>query len=106
MLINRVAHRDQVELHLLAHGGACSVDDMPGGGRRSDRTWISAERWFAQQLIASAHNADEIRHVQRTILVPPESRLISQSRPGRLVLGNVLAETIDALADYRSGRWP
>jgi hypothetical protein len=102
MLINRPAHCDPIELQQLAHGEPCPMGHR--GIRRRDRAWASAQHWLAIQIVESAGDPDQIRHLQRTVLVPLELRLIARTTSERLALGNVLADTTDALDDYRLGQ--
>lgn len=99
LLVNRPAHATVAELRRLVEGKAAPVVIVaaPPGYRGA---WMMAERSVVLHLLATVGGDDELRRLQREVLVPLELDLVDRSTTESLTLGAIVAEVIEAL-DHR-----
>jgi hypothetical protein len=100
MLVNRIAHGDIDELRGLVQGDTAPLT-IVGAPAAYNRTWAMAQRSLVLHLLASGRAPDEIRRVQREVLVPLELQLITRSTTASLTLGSIVIEAVDALDQHR-----
>ena len=100
LLINRIAHGDVDELRGLVQGDIAPLT-IVGGPVGYNRTWAMAQRALVLHLLGSGRDHDEIRRVQRKVLVPLELQLITRSTTRSLTLGSIVIDAVDALDQRR-----
>jgi hypothetical protein len=96
LLVNRLAHGDVDVLRRLVRGELPPLTIAaahPGYGR----AWMLAERLLVLRLLRSAGGPEEIRRVQRDVLVPVELELVRRSDTESLTLGAIVAGATAAL---------
>lgn len=103
MVLNRICHGDSVDIFGLA---ADDISRAPLAGVSSayHHVWNTVQRTIATRLLERALDPEEIRQVQRDVLIPLELRLIARSRDEPVTFAAVTADAIDALDHYQLDR--
>jgi hypothetical protein len=90
LALNRLGHASPQVLTRVARGQA-------GVGAGTDPGWADDERALAVRLLNGRRDPDDVRRLQREVLVPLELRLIAESRVEPLTVGQVIRRAIEAL---------
>jgi hypothetical protein len=92
-VLNKLAHGSPIEIADLTQTDG-QPDDAPDAG---EPVWRAAQRSLAARVLARGTAPDDITHVQQTLLVPLELRLIEQSKVETVTLRQALTAASDAL---------
>jgi hypothetical protein len=98
LALNRLSHAPLQVLARVAAG------EPAAGAPERDLGWAEAERSLAFRLLSCGRDPNDVRRVQREVLVPLERRLIAESRVLAIPVGQVIARAVEALDQHQSRR--
>lgn len=99
-VLNKVAHASVRELADLVETDA----GTGSAGGVAGPLWLSAQRSLASRLVGGGARPDEIKRVQRAVLVPLELWLIERSKVDTVTPRQVIGAASDALNGGPLGR--
>jgi len=103
MVINRICHGDSVDIFDLATRVAWR-NPLAGVSSTYQQVWTAAQSTLAGRVLEQALDPDEIRQLQRDVLVPLELQLITRSQDEPLTFAQVTAAALDALDHHHLDR--
>jgi hypothetical protein len=103
MMLNRIGHGDSVDMFDMAVSQRRRTP-LTGVSSAYHHVWSTAQRTVATRVLERALDPDEIRRVQRDVLVPLELDLVARSDDAPVTFAQVTAAALDALDRHHLDR--